>query len=57
MLIQAQYVFLHDAVLEGIASGNTEVAVDKLTQRMTELEKEDADGETGFVKEFDVSIV
>ena len=51
---QAQYVFLHDAILEGITSGDTEVSVDQLSKRMAELEKTDANGETGYQKEFNV---
>lgn len=47
-------MFLHDAILEGITSGNTEVSVDQLTKRMAELEKVDASGETGYQKEFNV---
>ncbi len=47
-------MFLHDAIMEGITSGNTEVPVDRLGQRMTELEQTDSDGETGFQKEFNV---
>ncbi len=47
-------MFLHDAILEGITSGNTEVPVDRLAQRMNELEQADTDGETGFQKEFNV---
>lgn len=51
---QAQYVFLHDAIQEGITSGNTEIPVDRLAQRMNELEQTDSDGETGYQKEFNV---
>ena len=53
---QPQYIFLHDAVLEGIMSGVTEVAVDHLSSRMEELQQADQDGETGYQKEFSVSI-
>ena len=49
-------MFLHDAILEGITSGDTEVSVDHLTKRMAELEKTDANGETGYQKEFNVSV-
>ena len=53
---QGQYVFLHDAILEGYTSGDTEIMVDKLGKRMTELEAEDDEGISGFRKEFEVSI-
>jgi len=51
---EAQYVFLHDAILEGVTSGNTEVSAERLAQRMSELEEVDSDGETGYQKEFNV---
>ena len=47
-------MFLHDAILEGITSGDTEVSVDQLSKRMAELENTDANGETGYQKEFNV---
>ena len=49
-------MFLHDAILEGISSGNTEVPVDLLAQRMKELDEVDAEGENGYSKEFSVSL-
>ena len=48
-------MFLHDAILEGVSSGTTEVKVEKLTEKFAELEQEDEDGETGFQKEYSVS--
>ena len=42
--IQGQYVFLHDAILEGYTSGDTEIVVGKLAKRMTELEATDDEG-------------
>ena len=50
-----QYVFLHDAILEGYTSGDTEIVVGKLAKRMTELEALDDEGISGFRKEFEVS--
>ena len=54
---EAQYVFLHDAILEEASSGITEVTVNKLGQRMGELEKVDEEEESGFKKEFRVSML
>ena len=51
---EAQYVFLHDAILEGASSGRTEIEVDQLNQKMKELEKVDEEDESGFKKEFNV---
>ncbi len=50
----AQYVFLHDALLEGTLSGNTEVSVDRLDKHMKILEKVDEEEENGYLKEFQV---
>ena len=50
-------MFLHDAILEGYTSGDTEIVVAKLAKRMTELEAVDDEGISGFRKEFEVSIV
>ncbi len=47
-------MFLHDAIMEGITSGATEVRVEKLGQKYAELEQTDAEGETGFQKEYGV---
>ena len=54
---EAQYVFLHDAILEEASSGVTEVTVNKLSQRMSELEKVDEEEESGYKKEFQVSML
>ena len=51
---EAQYIFLHDAILEVASSGNTEFAVEMLNQHMTELEHVDAEDESGYKKEFQV---
>ncbi len=47
-------MFLHDAIMEGITSGATEIRVEKLVQKYAELEQADAEGETGFQKEYGV---
>ena len=52
--IQAQYIFLYDAILEGMTSRGTEVPVNSLAGRMKELEQFDQDGETGYHAEFTV---
>ena len=53
---EAQYVFVHDAVLEATSSGNTEVVVDHLSQHMKKLEHIDEENESGYQKEFMVSV-
>ena len=52
---EAQYIFLHDAILEGVNSGKTEVPVDQLNKRMKILEEVDKEDESGYKKEFLVS--
>ena len=52
--LQAQYVFLHDALLEVITTGWTDISIEQLLDRMTELEEEDDQGETGYSNEFNV---
>ena len=52
---EAQYIFLHDAILEEANSGNTEVTVEMLNERMKQLEDVDHEDESGFKREFQVS--
>ncbi len=47
-------MFLHDVITEGITSEATKVRVEKLGQKYAELEQADAEGETGFQKEYGV---
>ena len=54
--LQAQYVFLHDALLEVITTGWTDISIEQLFDRMTELEEEDDQGETGYSNEFNVML-
>lgn len=56
-MLQAQYVFIHDAMLEVLTTGWSDIAVDQLADRMAELEEEDEeddDGESGYLTEFNV---
>ena len=53
--LQAQYIFLHDAILEGVESGKTDVPADRLRDHVSSLAKIDTSaGETGFEQEFRV---
>ena len=49
-----QYVFLHDAVFEGIISGKTEVPAKELSRRIHKLREVDEDEDSGYKKEFQV---
>lgn len=54
--MQAQYMFLHDALLEVITTGWTDIGVEQLADRMAELEEEDDQGMTGYANEFNVCV-
>lgn len=47
-------MFLHDALLEVITTGWTDIGVEQLADRMAELEEEDDQGITGYSNEFNV---
>ena len=51
----AQYVFIHDALLEDTLSGDTEVSAELLQQHMEKLQAVDTDGEDGYKREFQVN--
>jgi len=51
-----QYVFLHEAVFEGVVSGRTEVPAKELSERIHKLREVDEDEDSGFKKEFQVMI-
>ena len=49
---EAQYVFLHDAILEGSQSGKKEVFASELRKKMEELEEKSDENESGYKQEF-----
>ena len=55
LYLQSQYVFLHDAILEGVTTGWTDFTVEQLPERMAELEEVNEEGESGYYTEFNVS--
>ena len=52
---QAQYIFAHDALVEILNTGKTDINIEQLEDRMAELEVENEEGETGYHHEFQVS--
>ena len=53
--MQAQYLFLHDALFEVVTTGWTDIGIEQLGDRMAELEEENDQGESGYSNEFNVS--
>ncbi|XP_011404665.2 PREDICTED: receptor-type tyrosine-protein phosphatase delta-like isoform X2 [Amphimedon queenslandica] len=49
---EAQFVFIHDALVEILNTGKTDIGIEQLEARMAELEIEDDEGETGYSHEF-----
>ena len=53
---QIQYIFLHHAILDGITSVWTDIPVDQLAKRISELSEENEEGDSGFEVEFNVRL-
>ena len=51
---QPQYIFIHNALSELVVCGETEVAAANLKIEANQLQKETADGITGFQKHLQV---
>jgi len=57
-LVQKQYIFIHDAVLEAIKVGNTQIEVVNLRKKLHELGALDPEtDQSGIESEFAVSVV
>ena len=53
MLVQVQYVFIHDALKDYISCGDTSVMAYQLRQVINDMSKEE-NGQSGFERQFDV---
>ena len=55
--MQDQYAFIHDAVLETLICGDTQIPSSDLLRALDKLKKVDKhfNGKTGFEKQFQVS--
>ena len=52
---QDQYVFIHDAVLESLTCGDTQIPASELSGAMEKLKQKDSEtGRTGFETQFHV---
>lgn len=47
-------MFIHDALVEILNTGKTDIGIEQLEARMAELDVEDDEGETGYSYEFAV---
>ena len=54
-MLQDQYIFIHDAILESVTCGDTQIEAGNLRRRLTQLQKKDESGRTGFELQFSVS--
>ena len=53
---QDQYVFIHDAVLESLTCGDTQIPASGLSNAIKKLKQKDREtGKTGFETQFHVS--
>ena len=52
---QNQYIFVHDAILESVTCGDTQIETFSLRVAMRKLRERSLQGETGFQQQFSVS--
>ena len=52
---QNQYIFVHDAILESVTCGDTQIETFSLRVAMRKLKERSIQGETGFQQQFFVS--
>ena len=53
-LFQDQYIFIHDAILESVTCGGTEIEAGDLRKRLAQLKTKDESGRTGLDLQFAV---
>ena len=51
---QDQYIFIHDAILESVTCGDTEIEAGDLRKRLARLKTTDVSGRTGLDLQFAV---
>ena len=51
---QDQYIFIHDAILESVTCGDTEIEAGDLRKRLVQLKTTDESGRTGLDLQFAV---
>ena len=55
MCIQDQYVFIHDAILEAVTCGDTQVESGDLRAKLNKMQKKNQSGKTELELQFAVS--
>ena len=53
---QDQYIFIHDAILEAVTCGDTQIESGNLRAKLNKLQKKDQSGKTELELQFAVSI-
>ena len=56
-LFQDQYIFIHDAILESVTCGGTEIEAGDLRKRLAQLKTKDESGRTGLDLQFAVRLL
>ena len=55
LVLQEQFIFIHDVILESVMCGDTQVSSGDLRSAVTRLtNKDDCTGKTGFETQFEV---
>ena len=52
---QDQYIFIHDAILESVVCGDTQIEASSLRVAMRKLKERSPQGGSGFLQQFSVS--
>ena len=55
-IYQGQYVFIHDAILEAVTCGDTQIDSRNLRAKLNKLQRKDRSGKTELELQFTVSL-
>ena len=57
LLLQEQYIFIHDAILESVSCGDTQIVAGDLRDALEKLRMSTQTGQTGLASQFQVKQV
>ena len=57
LFFQDQYIFIHDAILESVTCGDTEIEAGDLRKRLAQLKTRDESGRSGLDLQFAVRLL